>query len=399
MAWVRQYPFAKCTGGPITVDNLPGLGSDVCKSATFDTNDFKELTFDSAQVTLTTPNSRMSVQRTGAAVNPTFSLLTAKGKKTGAGSSNCMTVTMISNMALASTDQNKVTSLTIHGLTGSSTASTDTLPLFLDDMCATTLTAEPATGVRVNAGVSVDGTTAAARLLQSDLLVSPASIKKAWQAVWQKDDGTVVFEIGEGRSISAGQVVVFSFSLVNGPDFQDSRAISLTANGYYCKTNLCLSTNTQAVSIPATAFHSSSKMLQIKAPTFETAVISQSTSDPEQEAIITVTLKANKALTSASSSITIEGICGTISNQDVAISVVGSTPATTFNTIGEWDETTKKLKITVGSTGLSADVEYVFSYTWKLVKNENAACPIKITASGTDTFASAVMTNSAGSAG
>lgn len=42
-------------------------GSDVCKSATFDTNDFKELTFDSAQVTLTTPNSRMSVQRTGAA--------------------------------------------------------------------------------------------------------------------------------------------------------------------------------------------------------------------------------------------------------------------------------------------------------------------------------------------
>ncbi|KAJ1486528.1 hypothetical protein T484DRAFT_1789337 [Baffinella frigidus] len=211
-----------------------------------------------------------------------------------------------------------------------------------------------------------------------------------------KDDGTVTFEIGEGRSISAGQVVVFSFALVNGPDFQDSRAVRATAIGYYCKSNLCLSPATQAVSIPATAFHSSSKMLQIKAPTFETAVISQSTTDPGQDAIITVTLKANKALMTASSFITIEGICGTISNQDVALSVI---PSTTLNPTGKWDETTKVLSITVGSTGLLADVEYVFSYTWKLVKNESAACPIKITASGTDTFASAVMTNSAGSAG
>ncbi|KAJ1484510.1 hypothetical protein T484DRAFT_1796926, partial [Baffinella frigidus] len=199
-------------------------------------------------------------------------------------------------------------------------------------------------------------------------------------------------------------VVVFSIALVNGPTAQDSRAVSATAAGYYCKTNLCLSANTHAVSIAATAFHASSKMLKILAPTFETAVVAQSTGDPSEAATISVTLKANQALATATSYITIAGLCGTLTNEDVTLTST-DTAVTTIGTAGNflegasWDVAAKVLRITVGGTGLVADTTYAFTFTWKLVNTANAACPVTVAASGTNAFVSAAMTNSAGSAG
>jgi hypothetical protein len=228
--------------------------------------------------------------------------------------------------------------------------------------------------------------------------------------VWSKEDGTVAFEIGEGHSISAGQTVVFSIQLSNGDKAQESRAVSASVNGYYCKSNLCDSTSDQAVDISAVAFHSASKMLLIKEPTFETSVIAQDTTDPEDTATITVSLKANKALSTDSSVITISGICGTITNEDVtitagtalddagvAITTVGT--AGTFLGTGAWDREAKVLKITTGGTGMVKDTTYVFTYTWLLVDELQAACPITISASGTETFIARTMDNDSGNTG
>ena len=58
--------------------------------------------------------------------------------------------------------------------------------------------------------------------------------------------------------------------------------VSASASGFYCKTNLCGTANHQTMTMAPTPFHSSAKMLQIKAPTFETATVAQSSTDPEQ---------------------------------------------------------------------------------------------------------------------
>ena len=187
-AWVRWYKHDErmdafgsflglCTGA---FGSALGLGSETCTFTDFlgtpDPALFQEIMWDSVQMPLT-GNSRLPGQLIGAAgtaVAPTFSLLKAEGTTTGYGSINCMTVTMVPNVALVTTADAYVTAITLHGLTGAATTSTDTLPLYFDRACDTA----PIGSEEIGA-----------------------------DAVWSKEEGTLVFEINEGRSISAGQVM------------------------------------------------------------------------------------------------------------------------------------------------------------------------------------------------
>ena len=198
------------------------------------------------------------------------------------------------------------------------------------------------------------------------------------------------------------QVVVFSFALVNGPTAQDSRAVSVSATGYYCMSNLC--SWGVAVEIPA-VFMASAKMLHIKVPTFETAIVAQSTTDPGQTATITVSLKANQPI---SEPITIMGLCGTSSNDQITFTS-GNNDITLSGPVDNphlwyWDLGTNFLQFGPGD-GLAADTTYVVTFTWALLAVENAACDtITISAPswhGLDGWqlASAPMTNHEGKVG
>ena len=410
LAYVRQYlnAGALCSGSDITD---VGLGKDTCKFADFLVTpaaaSYVEEAFVKADVaTLASASPRLPVNAgapaSGAAVTPTFTTLKAKGTNTGTGANNCITVTMVPNVNLVTTDANSVTTITLHGLTGAATASTDDLALYLDGACGTVPAAAASTGVRVNAATSADTSSAANILATVDLLMSPASTKKTWQAAWNKEDGTIKFEVGQGRSISAGQTVVFSVQLVNGETVQESRAITASASGFMCKSNLCMPADDTAVEIPSTAFHSSSKILHVKPPTFETAKVSQSTTDPEQDATLTIQLKPNKDLKTDSSVLTITGLCGTLTNEDVTIAAgTGVTigAAGQMTTPGAWDAATKTLKITMGTAGFTAQTTYTFSLTFKLLTVKNDACSIKVSATGTNTFVDAAMTNIDGKVG
>ena len=63
------------------------------------------------------------------------------------------------------------------------------------------------------------------------------------------------------------------------------------------------------------------------------------------------------------------------------------------------DAATKTLKITMGTAGFTAETTYTFSLTWKLLAVKNDACSIKVSATGTNTFAEAAMTNVDGKVG
>ena len=95
---------------------------------------------------------------------------------------------------------------------------------------------------------------------------------------------------------------------------------------------------------------------------------------PTRTATVTVTLKANQALKVDTSIITITGLCGSPTTDDVAIvagagTEIGATK--TFVATGEWDLGTKVLKIAAGDTGMVADTEYVFTFHWPLVEEQN----------------------------
>jgi len=130
---------------------------------------------------------------------------------------------------------------------------------------------------------------------------------------------------------------------------------------------------------------------------------------------MTISLKANKELSTDSSIITIKGICGTLTNEDVTIESgsdgddgnvdenddddTGIGPAKNFLETAEWDRDTKMLKITTGGLGMVKDTPYVVKFKWLLLEEENAACPITFLASGTHTFISRPMDNDSGNAG
>jgi hypothetical protein len=363
LAYVRHFPASGgndptlCTGSEINVaaSQNVGIGKEQCKFTDFLTTPgatlFEQLAFTSTSATLASSQPRIPVHKTvpaaGYTMAPYFSTLKAAGTNTGAGSDNCITVTLASSVPMVSADQNSATGITLHGLTGASTLSTETLPLYLDGTCGAVPAADSTRGVRIAGGQTVtDGTPTTA-----DRLVSAAATKRTWQAVWSKEDGTLKLQVGEGFSISASELIVFSFKLSNGPTPQASRAITASASGFYCKTNLCMNSDDVSLVIPGTAFQSSSKILHIKVPTFETAKVSQSTTDPGQVATVTVELKANQALKTDGSIITITGICGTLTNDDVTLTGVSGvtvSDAGTLKATASWTVATKTLKITTG---------------------------------------------------
>ena len=106
-----------------------------------------------------------------------------------------------------------------------------------------------------------------------------------------------------------------------------SRALTASASGFYCTSNLCDSDDDEAVTIAPTKFNSESKILEVMEPTFLTASLYQSTSIPDATATVTVSLKTNKAIRTDDKKITLTGLCGTVVNADsiALLDMFGST--------------------------------------------------------------------------
>lgn len=239
-----------------------------------------------------------------------------------------------------------------------------------------------------------------------DLLVNIDG--EAWRGKWDKSEGSLIFKIGAGFFISAGEAITFSFQLVNGATAQSAKQIYAAASGFYCVSNLCDSNGVRELSISAQAFDARSTVLEIREPKFEVARIGQSSASPGGIATVSVSLQANVDVTGKTSGtgavLTLTGLCGTTQNTDVQIrdrfgSTLGmySSPST-YNVAatGLWNSNTKELKISIGSVGLSAGTLYVFSWSWTMQNSAHGACDVKVAASGDNTFASAPLVGSVG---
>merc|ERR1719163_2540238 len=397
-AWMRTYDNAACTGASYHI------ASETCD---YTHSSFAEYPFNidmARNMMFETTNDWVPTQHVGAvgvAAKPAFTWLAAAGDTSEKEASNCITVTLMSSVALTTTSAtDSRTDITISGLTGSDTPDTDTHPIFAGGECAWT----PGT-------IDVHDNTNSLRQAQSsatalELLVSPLSSSKAWQGKFNKEAGTLIVRIGTGFSIEAGEVVTFSFQLTNGKTAQASRELSASVkDGYYCKSNLCGTSDDVAVTIAPTKFNSMSEILEIKEPTFEIASLYQSTTKPNNLATITVSLKPNTALQGVDSKITLTGLCGGKVTTD-AIDVFDmfgsklhevSSPSTkNIAAQADWDSSKQQLKLSMGSIGMTAGTLYVFTVKWTLLEEANAACPVTVAASGTASFSAAPMSGTVG---
>lgn len=210
-AWMRRFLAAACTGESDEGDR-DGMGSEIC-----DVESMTEYTFDrdtAHQSEFETTHDFVPTQHVGAfgtMAKPAFAWLAAKGKKTAIGDENCITVTMIPSVTLASPSPPASTTFTLSGLTGSDEADTKTLQLYAGGGCSHTPAKadknDNTNSIRQEAGSS-----------DPDVLTSPDG--KAWQGKWDKDEGKLEVSIGTYHYIAAGEAFTFSFKVTNGPTAQ-----------------------------------------------------------------------------------------------------------------------------------------------------------------------------------
>ncbi|MGB1594483.1 MAG: hypothetical protein ACPIOQ_17140, partial [Promethearchaeia archaeon] len=214
--------------------------------------------------------------------------------------------------------------------------------------------------------------------------------------------------MGKEYSIAAGEVFTFSFKVRNGQTTQASRDLYASASGLYCIKNLCTIASDESTDLTMTnpvKFDVAKKIIEIKEPTFETAALYQSTSDPGAKATITVSLKPNNDISGSSAEITIKGLCGTTVNSDVTLLDMNENPINTYTSpsivniasTASWDKAGSTFKFKLGTVGPAADKVHVFKFKWELVETSNDACPVTISATNADTnFASMAMTGAVG---
>merc|ERR1719183_2027170 len=150
---------------------------------------------------------------------------------------------MMSSVTLTSASNDDVTKITLSGLTDSGSADNTELKLYAGAECGTEPTVadvhDSTNPLRAASGTAVATAT--------DQLVSPDG--KAWMGKFDKEDGTLIVQIGTGFAIVANEVVTFSFKLQNGNVAKKSRALTASASGFYCTSNLCDSDDDEAVTI------------------------------------------------------------------------------------------------------------------------------------------------------
>eukprot|EP00283_Hemiselmis_rufescens_P000758 CAMPEP_0173470394 /NCGR_PEP_ID=MMETSP1357-20121228/77851_1 /TAXON_ID=77926 /ORGANISM="Hemiselmis rufescens, Strain PCC563" /LENGTH=4076 /DNA_ID=CAMNT_0014438669 /DNA_START=54 /DNA_END=12284 /DNA_ORIENTATION=+ len=149
LAYMRRFRNSQCQGGVVRADgkfSRPGMNPETCTmQVDQDLSKFWQVPFDGDTERIvgyqfTTTTQMLPVAKgakpAGTLQKPTFSYAQAKGKTTGMGSDNCITVSLIPSVTIMSGSAQS--QITLEGLVGSGTSDTDTLELYSNSKCTST---------------------------------------------------------------------------------------------------------------------------------------------------------------------------------------------------------------------------------------------------------------------
>jgi ABC-type xylose transport system permease subunit len=285
-------------------------------------------TFNAA---MTQPNSALLGVINGAnpliIVVPTFGVKSIRQSTPVAGAANTMTVTLTANVNLEPTSV-----VTITGLTGA-------------------VATGPITLAGTDAGRFSDGTTPS-------------------RGVWDNTAKKLTLRVQTGQTLTAATPYTFAFVVTNPGAAQDAATPSIAASG-------TATFDAAAMTKPGTALFGVANgydpLLVVSAlPTFRVATIQQSTPVVNAANTMTVTLTANVDL-GVGSLVTITGLTGAVATGPITLA---GTDAGRFSngataSRGAWDDTTKKLTLTVHTDlALVSGTPYTFTFP---VTNPGAA--------------------------
>jgi hypothetical protein len=233
-----------------------------------------------------------------------------------AGASNTITVTLVSDSALAAADGSAVT---VSGLDAVVASSPITLLDAGDD----------------GKTIFSDGTTQG---------------KGAWE------DGTLTLTVNSGASLEASTTYTFRFEITNPASATTSPTINIAASGTAAIASA-------AMTKPGTALHGvahGADPLTVEVPSFSPKSIQQSTPMLGATNTLTVSLTANFNLATGST-VTITGLTGSQTADSASLTV--SSTSSLLGTSGVWTQSTGQLVLTAASEGTASGTACVVTFT------------------------------------
>jgi hypothetical protein len=128
-------------------------------------------------------------------------------------------VTLITNVALISGATASFTRFTISGLETSTSTSTNTLDLYQNNRACVGFGGLPVPGMGA---------------YRSGALQSVASVPTRDQAKFDKEKGTLEFQLDAGQYIQAGEMLTFTFAVDNPSQIQGNQQLYI--NGLACES-------------------------------------------------------------------------------------------------------------------------------------------------------------------
>eukprot|EP00960_Hanusia_phi_P075279 768398-Hanusia_phi.AAC.1 len=362
LAYVARFPASACSNA---ATGREGLGREQCNqaSATFYPFVSKSELFSTNLQPL--PTKRIGPL--GEVESPSIVFFAAQVGAPWVSSGSCVTVTLISNAVLVTPDSAVATSLTLSGLPTGAALERPDLPLYLDQNACSAGNAPV---------VGSNGVLAAPGSKSVDRLMSPDGY--AWVAKYTAGGELVIF-LGNGFYINDGELLSFSFPLVNN-NLNSATQMSVSVSGYTCTMSyLCSNIDSQPVSIASTKVqgvttYANARRARIRSATFDVAKIYQNSDTPNAIAQITVTLQPSVSV--QNQAVTISGLCGTQTNSNPTL----SGPASTSFSSVDWNYNTKVMILYPSGTGLPALVTSVFSFSWTLSSYSSSPCSLQISA-------------------
>jgi hypothetical protein len=281
LAYIRRLPASACSNGS---PGREGMFPETCEWSTGSW----QYPFSEATRLISSRLERIPTNQIGPATTmeaPGFVYAVAQGNSTGLSQRNCITVTLVSNVALTSGATSSFTKLTIAGLQTSMTSSTEAMDLYQD-----TLSCIGRDGGAPTPGLGI---------LRSGALQTIEQSPKKDQAKYDQAKGTLEFQLDAGQYIQAGELMSFTFALQNPDKVQDNQVFYISGEVFYCDGigGLCPISSAKQLSIPKTPFAATSKdpkTLKTEPNTFVLKDLGQATLSPDKDNLLFVTLMPNK---------------------------------------------------------------------------------------------------------
>ncbi|EKX37841.1 hypothetical protein GUITHDRAFT_115981 [Guillardia theta CCMP2712] len=402
MAFVSVYEKPATTSSDCTGVSLSAFASTTCSTA----NLVYQVPFDKYKSQrFGSDRPRLPVRKEAGAIgvtkNPTFVYAAAAGNTDGINQAVCITVTIVPSMTIYSSPTSSTpTTLTISGLTGSSTP--DQVTALYQNKCQCEST---------QAG------------LFPSMFQSISYGNQIGKADFVQGAGTLTFQLLPGMYIQAGEVVIFSFQLKTpGTVSAASKPISISMSGKYCQiSDFCTGSTGQSITLNPITFSPSTKILQAVGNKIGARMF-QSSSDTGSLSNMFVTLSPNFDI-QTSSILTFTGLCGT-QESGTKVNMVGNrfaggNPLTdkcssssyptevdigdpSFGYTGstmDWSQSSGTLKLTL-TQALAARGDYAFAWSWRVSDRENSACTMTVSlTTGPNQVQNEAVTNLGGSVG